>query len=98
MKVGSAATVAVTLLEVFLPVPSLPSIEASLLLAPTTSTWLQVKDSSAPTASSVAPDGVMPSQPAVRQGAEFERQVAGVLDDDLVFDGLAEFAGLRGGP
>ena len=57
------------------------------------SLWLQVKVSSAPTASSVAPDGVRPSQFAVFEGAEFERDVAGVLDDDLVFDGLAEFAG-----
>ena len=32
----------------------------------------------------------------VFQGAEFERHVAGVLDDDLVFDRLAEFAGQFG--
>ena len=54
---------------------------------------MQVKVSSAPAASSVAPDGVMPSQSASLQRAEFERDVAGVLDDDLVFDRLAEFAG-----
>ena len=33
----------------------------------------------------------------VFEGGEFERHVAGVLDDDLVFDGLTQFAGLGGG-
>ena len=63
VKLGSAATLVVTLLEVLVPVPSLPSIEASLVVVPTVSVWLQVKDSSLPTASSVAPAGVMPVQP-----------------------------------
>ena len=63
VKDGSAATLTLTMLEVLLPVPSLPSIEASLVYVPTASTWVQVKDSSSPTFSSVAPEGVMPSQP-----------------------------------
>ena len=91
-EVRFGGTLVVTLLEVLVPVPSLPSIEASLVVVPTASTWLQVKDSSSPTCSSVAPDGVMPSQVGVFQSGEFERHVAGVLDRDLVFDGLAEFA------
>ena len=61
----------VTLLEVLVPVPSLPSIEASLLLAPTASVLLQVKDSSAPTASSVVPEGVIPLQPLSLRAANF---------------------------
>ncbi len=52
-----------TLLDVWIPVPSLPSIEASLVVVPTASVWLQVKDSSLPTASSVGPEGVIPLQP-----------------------------------
>ena len=53
--------------------------------------WLQVKVSSLPAASSVVPDGVSLRSGVVR-AREFERDVAGVRDDDLVFDGLAEFA------
>ncbi len=63
MKAGSAATVMVTLFDVSVPVLSLPVIEASLVVVPTSSTCVQVKVSSAPTASSVVPAGVMPSQP-----------------------------------
>src|SRR4029077_14487243 len=33
----------------------------------------------------------------VAQGGEFEGDVAGVLDDDLVFDFLSEFTGFFGG-
>ena len=61
------------------------------------SLWLQVKDSSAPAASSVAPDGAMPSQPVSFRAPNLIVHVAGVLDDDLVFDRLADFAGLFAG-
>ena len=40
----------------------------------------------------MAPEGREAFAAGVFQGGEFERDVAGVLDDDLVFDRLAEFA------
>ena len=54
--------------------------------------WLQVKLSSAPTATSVDAGRGNAFAVGVRQCAEFQSKVAGVLDDDLVFDFLTKFA------
>ena len=77
-----------------MPVPSLPSIEASLVDVPTASMWLQVKDSSAPTASSVAPDGVMPLQPVSFRAANFSGRLPVFLTMILYSTVWPEFAGV----
>ena len=57
---------------------------------------MQVKDSSSPACEFGGAGRGDAFAAGVFQGAEFERHVAGVPDDDLVFDGLADFAGLFG--
>ena len=57
------------------------------------STWVHVKDSSADGREFGGAGRGDAFAVGVCQGAEFECDVAGVLDDDLVFDRLAGFAG-----
>ena len=82
MKDGSAGTLAVTLLE-RLGAGAFVAFDRGFVGvgADAQSLWVQVKVSSAPAASSVAPDGGDAFAARVFEGAEFQRHVAGVLDD-----------------
>ena len=90
-KFGSS-TSTTTLLDGFsLPPPSMVATLVYSGLSAATSLCSQVKDSFAPRASFVEPDGWMFVHFASDQRAERQRHVPGVFNRDQVVDGLADF-------
>ena len=77
-----------------MPVPSLPSIVATFVHVPVlVRVWVHVKVVDPPTGTALAPGPPeMSSQFGVDEVREFQRDVAGVPDDDLVFDDIADLA------
>ena len=94
VRAGSAGTFTTTSLDFLVPVPSLPSIVATFVHVPVlVRVWVHVKVVDPPTGTALAPGPPeMPSQFGVGEVREFQRDVAGVPDDDLVFDDIADLA------